>query len=465
MVTALLETSSLRKNKISLTDYDYQKDIENRLLMAQFSHQDFAVLEEVLYSSLSIPIQKLAKNLDLTQEELLPSLHKLASSALFYIEKDTLIVDKERRKYFEAQIQKFEDDFRPGMEFLQNLLKKVPIHVLPSWYAISRTSDNIFDSLVEKHLLTPQIFQRYVLELNLGEPVLKSIIQDVYSADHFAIPSKALMEKYQISKELFEEYMLHLEFSFVCCISYQKKEGGWEEQVTPFYEWKEYLSFLKQTEVHSIQEAVQSNKPHDFSFVEDLSLLLETTHKTPLSLTTSLSISPTEIPELSQDGPYLRTLISKAILTRLAHESQGKLHITDAGIDWLQTRPDQKALYLYRHPKNHILQKGIRLDTYSEKALREAEKSIFRVLHKGWVLFDEFLKGVHVSLHEDTAVSLKRQGKNWKYALPEYSEEDLLLLKAVIFEWLFEAGLVQTGTYQGKDCFRVTTLGQTLFAR
>ena len=51
MSSCLLEASSIRKNKISLTDYNYQKDIQNRLLLAKFSLSDLKVLEEILYSS------------------------------------------------------------------------------------------------------------------------------------------------------------------------------------------------------------------------------------------------------------------------------------------------------------------------------------------------------------------------------------------------------------------------------
>ena len=146
--------------------------------MAQFTSTDLEVLEEILYSSIQIPVEKLCKNTDRSLEEVLPTLQKFAKAGLLVLQKDTITVDKEMRKYFEFQIEKFDEDFKPGMDFLQSLLKKPPIHVLPIWYSIPRTSNNIFDSLVEKYLQTPQIFQRYIMELNFGEPVLKNIIQD-----------------------------------------------------------------------------------------------------------------------------------------------------------------------------------------------------------------------------------------------------------------------------------------------
>lgn len=482
MSTSLLEASSCRKNKISLTDYNYQKDIENRLLMAQFTAIDIEVLEEILYSSIQIPIAKLAKNLNKLPEEILPVLCKLKGTGLFTIEGESIFVDKEIRKYFEFQIQKFDEDFEPGMEFLQNLLKKVPIHILPVWYSIPRTSNNIFDSLLERHLYTPQIFQRYVMELNFGEPILKNIIQDVYSSENLELSSLELMNKYNISRELFEEYLLHLEFSFVCCLGYRKVEDRWEEKVTPFHEWKQYLHFLKNTDVPSIEdvESIESKRPSEFSFVQDLSILLDRTKKQPIIIekTTDNLTLPIEpilhsllpsFPGLSKDPaiyrPYIHNLITKLHLVRLCDLSQGKILFSDTTEDWLAMRLDSQSLYFYRHPRNRILNAEVPSEICTEKALREAEKSIVRVLNKNWVFFDDFLKGVHVPLSEELLIVLKKSGKNWKYTIPQYSQEEKNLLKATIFEWLFEAGIVQVGTIHGKGCFRVTSLGQTLFAR
>ncbi len=212
----MAELSSLRKNKITLEDYDYKQDIENRLLMSQFTSNDLEVLEEILYSSIKIPVRKLAKSVDLEESKVFVILQKLSKTGLFTFEGDSIIVDKEMRKYFEAQTLKFDPEFKPGMDFLQSLLRKVPIHVLPIWYSIPRTSNNIFDSLVEKYLLTPQIFQRYLMELNFSDHVLSGIVQDVYQAPDFKVYAKEIMEKYAISREQFEEFLLQLEFHFVC---------------------------------------------------------------------------------------------------------------------------------------------------------------------------------------------------------------------------------------------------------
>ncbi len=478
MVSSLLEPSVHRKNKISLTDYNYQKDIENRLLMAQFTSEDLKVLEEILYSSIQIPLKKLSKNTEIEEKDLLLILQRLSKTGLFSFDADSIIVDKEMRKYFESQILKFEEDFEPGMEFLQSLLRKVPIHILPVWYSIPRSSNNIFDSLVEKYLTTPLLFQRYIMELNLGEPILKSIIEETYQAENFELSAEYIMSKYQISRELFEEYMLHLEFSFVCCLGYRKKGNRWEEVITPFQEWKDYLSFIRGSETTSIQniDQIQPRRPEDFSFVLDLSTLLEKAKKKPIPLETTPSgwIIPekgilSSFAGMNTDPgfyePYFHHMIAKAKLLRLIDVSSDKLRLLEAAHEWLNLRPDNQALYFYRHPMNKILNDKIPLHLCSEKTIREAEKSIVRVLHKGWVYFEEFFKGVHVALNDESAIVLKKTGKTWKYTIPQYSSEETQFIRSTILEWLFEAGIVQPGMLNGKECFRVTALGQALFAR
>jgi len=82
MTSLLMELSPVRKNKISLSDYDYQKDIENRLLMSQFTSTDLEVLEEILYSSLQIPVKKLSKTLEIEEQKVFLSLEKLAKTDL-----------------------------------------------------------------------------------------------------------------------------------------------------------------------------------------------------------------------------------------------------------------------------------------------------------------------------------------------------------------------------------------------
>ncbi|MCK4934913.1 MAG: hypothetical protein KAR79_04940, partial [Simkaniaceae bacterium] len=275
----MLEAQSYRKNKINLADYDYEKDIRNRLLMANFSSKDIIVLEEILYSPLKFPISRITNSLGFDKETVDQVLEQLLQTELFFIDNEEIIVNKEMRKYFEAQLLKFEEDFKPGMDFLQSLLKKVPIHVLPSWYPIPRTSNNIFESLIEKYLQTPQVFQRYLSELNFTDPAFDGIINDVLKDPNYQVSSKTIMEKYSLDQTKFEEYMLYLEFNFVCCLVYKKQGDEWSENVTLFQEWRDYLSFLNDTEPKEIEthSKIKRKRPHDFSFIQDMTALINLT--------------------------------------------------------------------------------------------------------------------------------------------------------------------------------------------
>lgn len=437
----MLELSPARKNKVNLADYNCQQDIENRMLMSDFSALDIEVLEEILFSPLKIPLKKLTRTLGCSEADLLSSLKKLSSTGFVSLQDDSILVDKEKRKYFEFQIQRFDPNFKPDMEFVQGILRKVPIHLLPIWYSIPRSSNNIFESIVEKYLFTPNIYQRYLMELNFGDPILNAIMQDVFSSPNFKVSSSDLIAKYNLKRRDFEEMLLILEFNFVCCLCYEKEDDHWLEFITPFHEWNEYLKFLRATETPIIasSEPIERKNDSDFAFIEEMSELLLRAKKKPIAVDSSPAIE-------------------KLCLVKLAEYTAGKLKMLDTGDAWLDLSLENRALHLYRHNQNRILSISV-----GERYVREAEKAIKRVLHGGWVYFEDFLKGVLVPLNENSVIVLKRAGKQWKYILPTYGEDEKKLLNATVFEWLYETGMVAIGSCRSRPCFAVTPFGRFFF--
>lgn len=447
-----------RKNKISLDDYDYKRDIENRILMSRFSTLDLEVLEEIIYSPLKIPLPTLSKNLDVDEAKIIPILSNFSSVGLLTIEGDEIVIDKEMRKYFESQIVKFDVEFTPGMDFLQSLLKRVPIQVLPLWYSIPRSSNNIFDSLVEKYLLTPQIFQRYLSELHLGDPILMEMFKAIYSATDFKVLASDLMEQFHLSQEQFEENILLLEFNFVGCLGYEKIGDHWKEIVTPFQEWKEYLQFLRSTEASSIisEEMITPSFSSDFSYIEKLTTLLSWIKEHSPFCDSTGYLESKEIVEILMECPELNEeeiphLVDKIKLLKLADMIDHRFHLLEVANEWLNMSIENRALFIFRHPLNRLCN------------VRETEKSISRVLDKGWVYFEDFIKGVSIPLSDSSVVLLKKLGKVWKYTIPEYTEEEKVLIKRTIFEWLANVGITATGKHLGKDCFCVTSFGKSIF--
>jgi hypothetical protein len=458
----MVEVATFKKNKIELREYDYSKDIQNRILMAQFTAKDVEVLEEILYSSIRTPLSVLEQNLDLTTSELKTVLEKLEQTKLFEVSGGFVVVDKDMRKYYEMQILKFEEDFEPGMEYLQGLLRKVPIHILPNWYSISRTSDNIFESIVEKYLYSPQAFQRYLMELHLGDEIQKGIMNAVYQSPDYEIEASDMIKKFKLTQEEFEEHMLHLEFSFVCCIRYKRKGDRFIEVITPFHEWQQYLIHVRDTEPNSIidEETIKRLKKSDFGVIEEMAAILELAQKGPINRTAIPSIQK-KTPSF-QEADFER-YVQKLCQLNLAERNGDKIYCTSDSLEWLKMKNDDRAIYIYRHPLNSFSYATMPQELASQRMVREAEKSISRIANAGWVFLDEFLQGVLIALNERHYITLKKFGRHWKYQLPEYSESELNFFRAVICRALFEVGVIALGTKDGRDCFCLTSFGHTIF--
>ncbi len=444
----MLEIHTQKRTKVHLPDYPYLQDVQNRILLADLTPLHYRVLEELIFSPLKVSIKQLARTLDMEEHQLFPILQRFAATRLLQIDQDAVVIDKERRKYFEFQIARFAEDFKPDMEFLQGLLRQVPIQVLPTWYSIPRTSNNIFESIVERYLQTPHTFQRYLSDLHFAHPQASALVRDLFASPELRLSTSDFIARYNLARETFEEIMITLEYHFVACVSYVREEDHWHEIITPFYEWRQYLLHLSATEPAPFRGAVTRTHKSDFAFVEDLSTLLRAAKKRPLV--------PDESPF---SGPHLAHLLAKATLLKYGELKQGRLHITETGLDWLALDSDQQALTLYRHPYNQLLSHP----NASEKQIREGEKAIKRILNRGWVDAEEFLRSALVPLSEDSTVQLKRNGKQWRYTLPHYTDAERTLLKSIAFEWLFECGIVAIGTHEGGHCLSLTPYGAYFF--
>jgi hypothetical protein len=446
-------TVSPRKTKITLTDYSYRRDIENRVLMSQLSVFEVNVIHEILHHSLRFPIEHLAEALEISVEELIPVLDKLSVTKLFKRQHMTLIVDKEMRKYFEFQIEKFDEDFVPDLDFLQNVLGKVPIHVLPNWYAIPRSSDNIFASIIEKYFLTPKIYRQYLNELQFDDPVLDAIVRDVYHAPHFKIAASELIDKYRLTRERFEEYLLLLEYHFVCCLSYNKVGDYWQEFVTPFAEWLEFLLFEARTKPVPLKGKIEATYPTEFGFIKDLNTLLKACQ--------SKKVLPKEVKGLvASTAAQQQMAVQKLIQVEFAIQTKtGRLAATAKGKAWLAKPVLDQMADLASDPLNTLSNAAEFGPLWSVRNLRLVKKSLRRLTPDEWVDVEQFLEGFISPIGDRGPITLTNRGKKWKYVLPTYSEKEKQFIRSVILEWLNELGIVATGMRQGRPCFYLTLLG------
>lgn len=437
--------TTTKKTKISLKDYPFAKDIENRILMSNFTITDLALIQEIIDGSLNRTVEDLADSLDLSYDETLQSLEKLSKTGLLQINGSKVLADKEKRKYFESQIAKFDADFSPGVEYIKGFLKKVPIDVLPQWYQLPRTSDDIFESIIEKFLLTPKIFLRHLDDLFHEAPLYAAIWKELLSAKDFTLKASDISAKYNLSKEAFEELMLHLEFNFIACLQYRKENNQWVEVIKPFAEWEKYITYLQNTKIDQSIDENLIEKEKTKEFIDELTLLLK-----------QLKVKPVKTDALE------KATYDRLVQLRLAEVKGEFLHPLEVIDNFLKMNSDQKSHLLHR---TSILKQDSNTSFYIEKHLREIERSLSYFTKTGWIYFDDFIKACSACIGTAQEISLKKVGRSWQYALPLYKEEEIAFIKEMIFERLKEAGTVEVGHCNNRPCFRVTAFGDKILSR
>lgn len=507
---------------INLSDYAYHRDVAHRLVIAELTAFEVDVIQEILHSSLKIATFELANALSVNESILIPVLEKLQNTELFYLEKGHMVVDKYMRKFYEFQIAKFDNNFRADMEFLRKFLQQIPIHLLPTWYSIPRTSDDIFSSIIERFFLTPKIYQQHLDNLTFDDPCVRDILNDIYDAPDFKVRSKTLIEKYSLSRETFEEYMLLLEFNLACCLSYNQRDGYWEEVVTPFFEWHTYRRFLRDKTPKPIQQplSIQRTHPQDFGFIQDMATLVTAISNQPLPLKNDEendTLPPKTIHSLLSSvhaeplsDHYLDSLIVKLQQFQLATKVDHHLCPSEMADSWLKKHHKEQALAMYsltrisqktsKRVENDVApspfsntrkydqadkarafedEGGIAgyssfpkisekggftpvLDGYVDKNQREIEKCLKIISIDTWIYFEDFVNVCTAPIASHSPVTLQKTGKRWKYQLPKYTPEDIETLKNYLFQNLFYAGIIATGVHAEKPCFCITPFGRTV---
>lgn len=463
-----------RKNKIDLTNYNYKKDIKNRLILQKLSIFEVEVLKEIIYNSLTFPIEDLASIFSVDEETLSPILAKLCQTGLFTVDSNKITVNKDMRRYYEAQIEKFDEDFCPNMEFIFSLLSQVPIHVLPQWYSIPKSTDNIYSSIIEKYFSTPTAYERFLREQDFENDSMQGIMEDVFKSEELKVPASRLREKYDLSREEFEECMLHLEFNFICYLTYDPVDGYWEEHVTAFHEWSQYQKKKNIMQPQSItdRDNLEKHHSHDFGFIEDMAKVIKEIQQDEsfdLELKDSTYILPENKMELisgisSNDSNiwniHNKSIVECLIMMNFIQIHNGQVNVVKAALEWLEKSIQDRAMTFYFHSLNRFRQQDTCQQTYNDRDVREVEKALKAVVDDGWVYLDDFAKQLSSPIGNNSPVSLVKKGRRWEYQFPTFSEKDIAFVKRCIFEHLFESGMVSIGTINNKDCFSLTPFGR-----
>lgn len=450
--------SQCRKCKVELTDYNFERDLASRLLLSNLSDFEVDLLKEIVFNSLSFPVEELCETLEAAPGEVVAALERLEPTALFSLSDSKLHVNKERRKYFEVQIERFEEDFCPDTSFFFSLLHLVPIEVLPTWYSVSKTTDDIFGSIIDKFHRTTKLFERYLAELHFDDEPLNQLIALVYGSKELVVDVPTLLEKLEVSREKLEEYLILLEFHKVCCLNYRSDENhGWRQEVTPFYEWRKYQLFLQKTECKKACSAEEVDQffGDEFGFIRELDKFLSSLLDKPLSQ-----------PSIEQydSGYYSLEEMGSRIFERVCHvnvtkEEEGMLMATENALMWLKKPIQEKAMALY-FSTIHKFRKGAGDSGYNDRDIREIERGLKRIIDCGFVPFEEFVKGLTASLGGSHEIELKKKGRYWYYAIPQYNPQQLTFIRQIIYHHLLESGMVAVAQRDGEPYLAVTDFGR-----
>ena len=227
-------SSHNKKNKINLSEYNFEFDLSQRLILSSLSIFEIEVLREIVHNSLKFSVLELCETLETPLCKIQETLKKLLSLKLFYIQNEVIHVSKDFRKYFEVQIERFNENFKPDTDFFQALLHSVPIEVLPNWFCISKSSDDIFHSIIDNFFLTPQLFQQYLKTLEHQDEIAAKVVEMVYSHIDLKVEVETILNKLSITREYLEKIIIVLEFQKVCCLRYTPLGDNWKQTITPF---------------------------------------------------------------------------------------------------------------------------------------------------------------------------------------------------------------------------------------
>lgn len=424
-----------KKNRIQLCDYAYEKDVENRLLLASLTPYEVLVLEEILNGPIRLTISSLMEEVSGEAEELLLALEKLKVSGLFRIDQGVLTIDKEIRKYFDFQFQKFEEDFVPGIEFILGILSRIPLQPLHNWYTLSRTTDSVIDALMEKYFATPLVFKQYLLEIGFESAIFGEIIDHLLSLPLHPLCVSTLRQKYGISLQQFEELALHLEFNFICCKVFIRQDESLKEVFVPFQWWQEHSrinrdlnpTFLPASDVD------QDSVSNEFAFIEQLTSMMQ----------------QNSFPS----AQHKQCLIN----CNLMHENADQqMQITPLGEEWLSQPLTEKALFFHRNPAMSRV--------WNPASLRRIERSLQALskAEKGqWITFKELLYSYNLISGAAERTYIKKENRKWIYSLSPQPFDDPKLVLDCIKNKFYPSGIINLGMTKDKEeCLQLTPFGR-----
>ena len=439
-----------KKNRVDLSEYPYEQDLNYRLLLASLNPTTTKLLIELFYLSSKTTLVKLKNALDLTENELKEFVDEIAPFNILSIEQDVVLIDKDVKKKIESFLEKFDEEFSHGIEYFQSLLKQVPINILPTWYSLPRSCDSIFLSLKEKIFHTPSQYLRHLQNIESDDPSVPLVIQALLAANNHLLTMDQLESVSGKSGFELQKLVLFLEFNFAAVMCYIEESGAWTSVLKLPNELSCYLNQLSVTPPFKIlaQNLVKPDRGIPLTFAFDLSQVLRLAKVHTLKGQTTqegIIFDPSGIQKLEQnlacEQNYALRLLKKAIELKLLEMDQGFITPHVQSEQWLLYSLEKQALSLY---------KAIWIQ--GSHGAKQVEKGLQTLLQKGWVLADEVIQ--YVSYGKPL---LQRTRDGYSYDLM-----DQVSMTREHLDLLFESGLIEWGSIDKKRCVRLTELGKQI---
>lgn len=439
-----------KKNRVDLSEYPYEQDLNYRLLLTSLSPTTTKLLIELFFLSSKTTLVKLKNALDVTENELKEFINEIAPFNMLSIEQDTVLIDKDVKKKIECFLEKFDEDFSHGIEYFQSLLKQVPINILPTWYSLPRSCDSIFLSLKEKIFHTPSQYLRHLQNIESDDPSVPLVIQGLLTAtDHLLTMDQLESVSGKSGFEL-EKLILFLEFNFAAVMCYVEESGSWMSVLKLPHELSCYLNQLSVTPPFEplAQNQVKPDRGIPLTFAFDLSQVLRFAKVNTLKgqiTPEGVIFDPIGVQKLEQnlacEQNYALRLLKKAIELKLLEMDQGFISPHVQSEQWLLYSLEKQALSLY---------KAIWIQ--GSHGAKQVEKGLQTILQRGWVLADEVIQYVS---YGKPLLQRTRDGYN-------YDLTDQVSITAEHLDLLFESGLIEWGSIKEKRCVRLTELGKQI---
>ena len=407
-----------RKNQINLSDYDLHFDIQIRAHLSAINERDVLFLEALIYNSLKITIEDLCTELDYSSSEITTLLSLHDTVGLYSVHGNIITIDKEVRKKIEWELEKFDPQFLPGLNLIRASLKKVPVYVLPQWYKLSKTTDNIFEAVREKFLITPQVYNAYLLENKLENPTAKQLYEAISNTENYEISLSDFLKEHPLSKEELHEAIILLEFNLMGCLIYKKNGNSYVPYVSFFSEWKTHLIDLKKKQQVFLKNSISSPLTTETPVVNQMTNLLE------------------NLKQINKKDQYL------PILHTIGFINTEYTELSSRGKEWLELPHKNKCFVLF----NTLLYRYLTYEPLylitNENRIRECCAILINALSQRETELPTIMETLSLPLHKDHKMQITREGKIWAYSLPSFNEKEQNLLQHLLDHLLYYSGII-----------------------